>query len=255
MNRTFGVAGIVFGIVVCAAFVVHTYGLHAQPQKLDKAETAPKHTLQTSGSATVRTKPDSVRLYFRVVTTEPTIEQARKNNTDQVKQVMEAIQKLKVKNLKMKSDDVSVNQVHEKKKEETELPKLIGYRITNDFTVLIENKNTEQLGAAAGQVLDTGLKNGANTVQQVHFFKKDLTNTKRTAMTQATEDAIENAKALAKGAGRKVQDILTIDSSPNYHGFSQGRLTNVAFPVGGGAALVVGDLEVTCTVQVTCVHN
>src|SRR5947207_9734892 len=61
----------------------------------------------TSGSATIKVKPDSARVFFGVQTVKTAIKDARAENTEKIKKVMDALNGLKVKDLKMKASDVN----------------------------------------------------------------------------------------------------------------------------------------------------
>lgn len=217
-----------------------------------------KRAIHTSGSATVRAKPDSARVFFSVITLAPSIREARADNGARVKKVLEALHDLKIPDLKMKSSDVNVELVQSRHDHDT-LPKVIGYRVTNSFTVLVQNNDAEKLGSEASRVLDTALEKGVNHVQQIVFFKKDLAEARRQALSKAVEDATTNARALAVGAKVNLTDTISISGQPAYHYHGQQLAQVNAFaPAGGGEGgdtpLVAGDLEVTCNVSVTCTY-
>jgi uncharacterized protein YggE len=99
-------------------------------------------------------------------------------------------------------------------------------------------------------------------VQQITFLHKaGLAEARRKALTQAVEDALANARALGAGARKDHIETVTIEGQPTFHDhpFYGGRgqmaqIANVALPQGGEgeAPLIVGDLEVTCQVSVSC---
>src|SRR5262249_22364697 len=213
-----------------------------------------KRTINTSGQATIKVKPDSARVYFGVQTLAKTIKDAREQNAAKVKKVLDALGALQIPDLKMKTSDVEVELV-QSREEKDRLPELIGYRITNTFTVLAQNDHPEKLSRDASRVLDTALENGVNIVQQISFFKKDLVDVRRQAMAKAVEDALANAHALAAGGKVKLADTVSINGEPAYYYGPQMRQN--AAPVGGGGddtPLVAGDLEITCRVSVSCTY-
>jgi uncharacterized protein YggE len=142
----------------------------------------------------------------------------------------------------------------------TELPPISGYRISNTFTVLVQDTDPIKLGELASRVLDTALDNGATSVQQIVFLSKEgVPQARRTALKQAVEDALANARALAAGAGKDHIETIIIEGPPAYNdryfgNRAMSQAANVVLPTGGAgeATLVVGDLEVTCQVNVTC---
>jgi uncharacterized protein YggE len=232
----------------------------------DPARPAPEarkepHTLRTSGSATVRIKPDAARVFFGVVSTAGKIQEARLDNNGRVRKIMEALAGLKIPDLKSKTSDVQVDILYGRT-DGNQPPPVVGYRVSNTFTVLVQDDDPTRLGTLAGRVLDAALEGGANSVQQTAFLSKEgLPPARRKALTQAVEDALANARALAAGDRKDQVEVVTIDGEPTFRErpFSGARnpmlqVANVAVPEGGAAdaALVVGDLEVTCHVNVTC---
>jgi uncharacterized protein YggE len=132
-------------------------------------------------------------------------------------------------------------------------PKLVGFKVVHSFTVLVRNNDPQRLGAAAADVLDTATESGANIVEQIVFFKEDEDNVRRQALTAAVEDALSNARALAAGAQVSVRDTIQIDGQPQYDfSLSNTRQNQLLTPEQASTPLVAGDLQVTCSVRVTC---
>lgn len=232
-----------------------------QGQAQDRGERAKKdddkRVLTTSGQSSLRVKPDSARVFFRVENYGLQVRESRADNAQKVKKVMDALQALKIPNLKMKSSNMSVQPViHNFQHSEMKLPKVLGYHVTNSFTVLVENEDAIKLAEAASKVLDTALENGATGVEQIVFFKRNVEDIRRQALTKAVEEAMANARALARGADEKIASAISISGEPRvfYGGRTQNTLQNVAFPSGNDSdtPLVAGDLEITCNVSVTC---
>src|SRR6185369_4815140 len=94
-------------IVACVAGVLVLSGLvwtQAQgpaPAPAVEAKKEP-HTLRTSGSATVRIKPDAARVFFGVQTQAATVKEARAENNRRVNKIMAALVALKIPDLKTK---------------------------------------------------------------------------------------------------------------------------------------------------------
>jgi len=257
------IAGGLAGVVLLLGVVLSRGQNPAPAAGAAAADKKEPRTLRTTGSATVRVKPDAARVFFGVQTSAATIQQARLENNGRVRKMMEALAALKIPDLKMKTSDVQVDIIYGRV-DGAQLPPISGYRVSNTFTVLVQDKDAAKLGMLASRVLDTALENGANSVQQITFLRQDgTTQARRKALTGAVEDALANARALAAGAKQDRVEVLTIDGQPVYREYPYYRgqnamvqSTNVAMPEGAGseAALVVGDLEVTCHVNVTCTY-
>jgi uncharacterized protein YggE len=253
---TGGLAGVV---LLSGLVLLRGQNLAPAPGPATEAKKEP-HTLRTTGSATVRVKPDAARVFFGVQTSAATIKDARTENNGRVRKVMEALTALKIPDLKSKTSDVQADILYGRT-DGIQLPPIVGYRVSNTFTVLVQDDDPVKLGALASRVLDTALENGATSVQQIAFLSKEgMTQARRKALTQAVEDAVANANALAAGAKKEHVDTITIEGQPTYRerpSYGNRDLVqalNVAVPQGGDsdAALVVGDLEMTCQVSVTC---
>jgi uncharacterized protein YggE len=254
------IAGGLAGAVLLAGFVLlrgpnQTSAADPRPEAAKKAG-----ELKTMGAATVRVKPNAARVFFGVQTQAVNIKDARTDNNGRVRKVMAALTSLKIPDLKSKTSDVQVEVLYGRA-EGQQPPPITGYRVSTSFTVLVQNDDPAKLGTLAARVLDAALENGANTVQQIAFLRKEgLTEAKRKALTLAVEDALANARALAAGAKKDQVQVVTIDGEPQYRPWYLGsrnamvQSANVAIPQGGDAdaALVVGDLEVTCNVRVIC---
>lgn len=255
MNRM--IVAFVAGVVVVLAVILLLHGgqLAGQGAKEGAAKEKEPRKIQTSGSATVRIKPNRARLYFVVEDTASTIKAVREANKQHVESVIAAIQGKKIVDLKMKSTDVRMDVIHSKDDKQNKLPEVLGYRVTYTFTVLVSEDDTQKLSSLAVQVLDTALTNGANAVQQITFFRDDLTEARRQALTKATADAVANAKALAAGDNRTLTDVIDINGNPEYHAPYANNSFQKQVLGGDSTELVAGDVEVTCRVSITCTYG
>jgi uncharacterized protein YggE len=229
--------------------------LHGQPNPAPATKEKEKRTVTTSGSATIRIKPDSARLFLSVQTSASTIKDARAENAAAFKKVKAALTKLQIADLKMKTADVNLEPEYTRATERQPAT-VSGYRVTNQFTVLITDSDVDKLSSNASRVLDTALQEGVNVVSRVVFFKQDDTAARREVMSKAVEQAVLNAQALTAGVKASVAETVQISDTPV---FSWGGNDNVqrAFntaPGGEETQFVAGDMVVTCRVTVTCTY-
>ncbi len=257
--RRVAIAGGLGGLVLLSALALSRGQSASPPANPAPAAKKEPPTLRTSGTATVRVKPDAARVFFGVQTTAPTIKAARADNNARGRKVMAALTALKIPGLKAKTSDIQVEILYGRH-DGNQLPPIVGYRVSNTFTVLVENNDPARLGEWAGQVLDAALDGGANSVQRIAFLRKSgLAEARRKALTLAVEDAVANARALAAGAGKGRVEIVSVEDQPvqalPWLGNRMVQSVNVAVPAGGegdAAMIVVGELEVTCRVTVAC---
>jgi uncharacterized protein YggE len=255
MTRWTVLGGLTLGLLLVAGYFLHGQTTVVGPAAAEKKS---ERKITTSGMATVRVKPDAARLFFSVDTIAATIKQARADSAQQVKKVLEALKALQIPDLKMKTSDVNV-QLIQRQSDNEKLPQIIGYRITNSFTVLITGNDAQKLGQTAAHVLDAALDAGVNGVQQIVIFKQDTNEAKRQALTRAVEEAVANARALAAGANAAIRDTIEISGQPQYYFGSRSQLANmvqIQAPAGDGeeTPVLAGEVEVTCSVSVTCTY-
>ena len=237
-----------------AAVLVFGLALIRPDRAIAQAEGNPdqRRTVRTSGSATVTVKPDSARLFFAVTSIASSIKAARADNANKVKSVRAALAALQIPDLKTKSSDVTVEMLTSEP-EGRSLPRTTGYRVMHRFTVLLTDTDQDRLSAQAGRVLDLALETGVTNLSQVAFFKKDTEDARRSALKEAVGNAIENARAMAAGAGASITETIQIEGTPSYGGEQQVYLNNRAMDDTAGA-LVAGDLQITCQVSVTAAY-
>lgn len=228
----------------------------AKGQAVEKAE----KRIATSGKATTWIKPDRARIFLGIETMNPILDVAREENAKKVNQVLDAIRALKIKGMLIKAPSLNISLVKEEQHRATRegrLPKIIGYRVRQDFTVLLKDDDPKVLSKDAGIVIDAALKNGVNLLQQVVFFKEDDSKQRRKTLALAVENAIANAQAMAKAAGVSIDEYTQISSSlvyvpPRRPEFRMRQSLSFAEAGGVGTTLVAGELELTCNVNIQC---
>jgi len=159
MNRVL-IGGGVAGVLLVAG-LVWSRGQAVLPPAGPVVEAKKEpHTLRTTGTASVRIKPDAARVFFGVQTQSATVKEARTENNRRVHKIMEALVALKIPELKTKTSDVQVDILYGRNDGNT-LPPITGYRVSTTFTVLVQDEDPAKLGGLAGRVLDAALESGA----------------------------------------------------------------------------------------------
>src|SRR5262249_19377174 len=105
MKRTLTLAALLLGTLAVAAWLWLERAWAQDRADADKDKD--RHTLNTSGSATIRVKPDSARVFFRVETYAAKIDNARAENNRITREIIDAVRGLKINNIKMKSANVN----------------------------------------------------------------------------------------------------------------------------------------------------
>lgn len=83
-------------------------------------------------------------------------------------------------------------------------PRIIGYRAGNRLRVVIDDLTK------VGDVIDAGVRAGANQVEGLSFELKDDTAARRGALTDAANQASDKATALAAALGVRIERVLAV---------------------------------------------
>lgn len=216
------------------------------PAAVNSAGQPVVRTLSVSGSGQAYLAPDIVYIYIGVHTEKLTAAEAVAENNDQTQKLIQAIQDFGIEAKDIRTTNFSIWPI-DRGDPQTGLPtgeKTYGV----DNTVFVTVRDLDKLG----DLLDTAVAAGANTVNSVQF---DAAN-KDEALKQARVDAVKNAekqaKELADATGLSVGEIQSISFVDNQYPVFDGK--------GGGGGAVSeaaavpiqpGQLSFTVTVNIT----
>jgi uncharacterized protein YggE len=204
-------------------------------------------TLSVSGSGEALLSPDIAYIYVGVHTENTTAAQAVTENTAQTEELIQAIRDFGVEANDIRTTNFSIYPM-DRFDPATGLPS--GEKVYSvDNTVYVTVRNLDTLG----DLLDTAIQAGANTVNSVQFDVAEKDGALQEARAEAVEDARAQAQALAQAAGLtlgEIQSISFFDAQPIP--FFDGK--------GGGGAVAAeaaavpiqpGQLSFTVSVNVT----
>ena len=233
---------LIVSILLLGAIVLSACG----PAAIAPAANAPQRTMNVTGIGTVSLTPDIAYIYLGVHTEKPSASEAVAENNAQTQKVIDALKKLKVDAKDIRTTNFSIWPSQNYAPDGTPLD--MKYMVDN--TVYVTVRDLKKLG----DLLDSVIAAGANTVNSIAFDVADKTSAAKQARDAAVQNAKEQAQELAAAAGVKLGEITIIsfyDSSatPVFGGYGKGG--------GGGsdAALAVpiqpGELTLTVSVSMT----
>ncbi|MDP2939540.1 MAG: SIMPL domain-containing protein [Candidatus Omnitrophota bacterium] len=227
---------------------------NAEEKKQDVRE------ISTTGEAKVWIEPDRARVYLGVETMRETIDLGREENAATIKEIIEALKSLNIKGMLIKAPNYNVSLVKEPEHDATRqgrLPKIIGYKVMQYFTVLLQSNDAIILSKDAGLVIDTALNNGVNIIENIEFFKEDDSADKRNALTLAVKAAISNAEIIAKTSGVAIKAYTMIGSNLEYSRPVYSQMQQFVPSMARGEAdtsttLIAGRIAITVNVSLRC---
>lgn len=216
------------------------------PTTVNQAAPPPMRTLSVAGTGDANLEPDIAYIYVGVHTEKLTAAEAVAENTTQTETVIQAIKDFGIDAKDIRTTNFSI-WPQERYDPLTGTPTGEKTYVV-DNTVYVTVRDLDKLG----DLLDTVVAAGANTVNSIQFDVADKDEALKDARAEAVKDAAEKAKELADAAGVQLGEVQTI-----------GFYDNVSYPVfegkGGGGADVAqaavpiqpGQLTFTVNVNVT----
>ncbi|MGB8981703.1 MAG: SIMPL domain-containing protein [Anaerolineales bacterium] len=206
-------------------------------------------TLSVSGSGEAYLAPDIASIYLGVHTEKLTAAEAVAENNEQTQKVIKAITDFGIDPKDVRTTNFSIWPMDQ-------FDPLTG-RPTGEKTYAVDNtvfvtvRDLDKLG----DLLDTVVQAGANTVNSVQFDVAEKSEALKQARAEAVKDAESQAQALAEAAGLTLGEIQSI-------GFSDAQAYPIFDGKGGGGGLASeaaavpiqpGQLTFTVNVSVTYV--
>jgi len=123
-----------------------------------------------------------------------------------------------------------------------------GYEVSNYLKILISNINF------AGEIIDTAVKNGANTVSGINFIVSDQTNYYYEALNLAVEDAQNKASVMANKLNVKL-NIIPIEINEQDKGSIPLLTAMTLKSVNGATPIETGENKITADIEALFVYT
>ena len=216
------------------------------PATINQAAPIPQRTLSVSGSGNAYLTPDIAYLYLGVHTEKQTATEAVAENNTQTQKVIQALTDFGIDAKDIRTTNFSIWPMDKYDPLTNQPTGEKTYAVDN--TVYVTERKLDQLG----DLLDTIVQAGANTVNSIQFDVADKDAALKDARAAAVKDASAKAQELAGAAGVELGELQSVSF-----------LDNQPYPIfdgkgGGGAAaeaaavpIQPGQLTFTVTVNLT----
>ncbi len=213
--------------------------------------------ISVSGTGTVQAEPDEAFVTLAVVTEAKDAATAQQDNAEKMQKVIKAVKSLGIPAKDIRTIGLSLNPIYSYEKCTTgkcpdTRPQITGYRASNQVEIRIRDTSL------ISDVLDEGVKAGANSVQGVRFaLSEDKQREYRLeAVKEAAGKAEADAKALAEALGVTLLKPLRASTSSIYQPYIVPRPFFEEVAVSEmRAATPIEKGEVTVTAQVQVVYE
>lgn len=164
--------------------------------------------ITATGTGIVNTTPDQARVSLGVLATAPNAKKAQEENAALTNKVISALTKAGIAKDKIETQGYSIWPEYSYPKRGDDKPPTIStYRCSNTLIITVDDIKK------AGKIIDTAVAAGANSMENIHFLKKDTGPQQRQALQKACQDARLKAEAMANGLGVKLGNIASVEES------------------------------------------
>ena len=232
---------IIFAAIALLALAISACG----PTTINQEAPPSVRTLSVSGTGQANLTPDIAYIYVGVHTEQPSAAEAVTENNTQTQQMIQALTDFGIAAKDIRTTNFSIWPI-DRYDPSTGLPSgEKTYAVDN--TVYVTVRDLDKLG----DLLDTVVTAGANTVNSIQFDVVDKAAALKEARAQAVKNAEAQAQELAEASGLTLGDVQSISfyDTPVYP-MMDGR--------GGGEAVAQaavpiqpGQLTITVTVNVS----
>ncbi len=191
------------------ALVATTLFAGSVPVSAQEATSSAIATVSVSGVGAVAVAPDTASVQLGVTVTEATLADAQAASSTQMATIIDAVKSAGVedKDIQTSSYYVSVMQTYDSNGNPTEVS---SFQVQNQVNVVIRDI------AKVGDILDSAVAAGANTIYGVNFYVDDSTAASSQARALAIADAHQRAQELADAAGMTLGPVVSISEGTNY---------------------------------------
>jgi uncharacterized protein YggE len=167
-------------------------------------------TLNVSGMGKVEREPEKAVVTLAVESEAATAREASQANATLMTAVVAAIQRGGIPARDIRTVSYQLNPVYSRPPAEGGTPRISAYRASNMVQV-----NVDTL-ARVGAVIDGAIAAGANRVTGLSFELRDYESARTEAIERAVENARREAEVVARAAGQRLGEPLTISTSMMY---------------------------------------
>jgi uncharacterized protein YggE len=214
-------------------------------------ETPPLRTLAVAGTGKVTLTPDIAYINVGVHTEDADVGEALSRNSDQAQAVIDALKARGVADSDIQTSNFNIYPTQQY----GPTGELLDTRFAVDNTVYVTVRNLPDLG----EMLDAVVSSGANSINGIQFDLADKTE----AMTDARQQAVENARSLAEemaaATGVELGQIQSINVNTNtgpipYYdmygrGGGAGMAAAEAAPISAGQIVITADVSLVFQIQ------
>lgn len=164
-------------------------------------------TLHVRGEAQLMVEPDQVSVMMGVSTEAAKAKQAMAENSRKMTAIIQQLDRLGITDKEYKTQGFRVQAVWSSRPKNANShwrSKIVGYRVNNNLQLTTQRINE------IGEMIEAVSEAGANKINSVHFSLSNPREYRAQAITQAMQNAKEDAQTLVNASGDRIQRTLSL---------------------------------------------
>lgn len=203
-----------FGFIALAASLLANVSV-AQPTP---AASAREPEITATGRGETHLPPTFAIVMVAVSTRAGSATEAASQNAAKVASTMSSLREAGVAAEDVSNEGYNVEQAYNEKSQRT------GFTARNSIRVRVPRVDQ------VGRMIDAALGGGATDISSVQFGAASIEDARRTAMTEAVQQARADAEVIARAAGGKLGRLISLSANsgmpPGYGPYMEARLTS-----------------------------
>jgi uncharacterized protein YggE len=163
-------------------------------------------TLSVTGEGEIKLRPDLALLDLDVVTTAKTAQQAVQQNAERMNRVIDALKDMGIRAADIQTIGYTVSPLVDTDQKSPTFGQILEHRVVSQLRVRVAVEET-------GEVIDTGIRAGANMVAGVRYTVRDEAGVRARALKAAVKAARRDADAVAESLAIKLREPEQIEIS------------------------------------------
>lgn len=234
-------------LLLCGAVLFALTGSPSLKADDDEEERPP--TLTVTGDATVRATPDQATVRLGAVAQAPEAQTAQDEVSKIVRRTITSLKEAGIPAERIGTVEISISPVYDDRRrpprpeENDEGPKIVGYRASNTVQVIVRDLSM------VGKVIDVGVSNGANQIQQLSFGLSDDTEQRIEALRRSVREARNKARAISEALGYRIVGVRSVNEGGVHLVEPRFQMARLAMDA-AGTPVEPGQVEVNASVSI-----
>lgn len=193
-NKTIIISVVIIAVLILSIFLLYTKFYGTEPV-----------TITTQGSSQLKVMPELVSVYVYTQIVDKSSEAAKNKNAEVINKVLLELEKIGIKKEDIETEQYNINPNYDWNSGEQ---KITGYTASQNLNIKTKDFDL------TGKIVDAAVNSGA-LISYINFeiSKEKENELKAQLLSDASKDARVKADSIASGLGKKVIDVLSVQTS------------------------------------------